>query len=131
MYDAVEIGVEERRLYKFKGHTDSAFATNTINSCELWHRRLAHIHYKSLPIVSKVVTSILEIQIEREGVCKECAQGKNTKNTYPKSDNKEKWILDIIHSDICGTMQTTSLSEYVYYPSFPRSVSKSCNSSHQ
>ena len=29
-----------------------------------------------------------------------------------------KWILDIVHSDICGPMQTTSLSECVYYASF-------------
>ena len=49
---------------------------------------------------------------------KECAQGKNTKNTYPKSDSKAKGILDIIHSDICGLLQTTSLSGYVYYASF-------------
>ena len=48
-----------------------------------------------------------------EGVWKGCAQGKNTKNPYPKSDNKAKGILDIIHSDICGPMQTTSLSVYV------------------
>ena len=51
-------------------------------------------------------------------MCKGCAQGKNTKNLYPNSDNKEKGILDIIHSDVCGPMQTTSLSMYVYYASF-------------
>ena len=116
--DVVEIGVEEGGLYKLKGHTDSTLATNTINPCERWHKRLAHVHYKSLPIVSKVVTGLLEIQIENEGVCKGCAQGKNTKNPFPKSDSKSKWILDIIHSDICGPMQTTSLSGYVYYASF-------------
>ena len=66
----------------------------------------------------KVVTGLPEIQIEHEGVCKGCAQGKNTKNLYPKSDNKAKGILDIIHSDICRPMQTTSLSGYVYYASF-------------
>ena len=59
-----------------------------------------------------------EIQINHEGVCKGCAQGKNTKNPYPNSDNKEKGILDMIHSDICGPMQTTSLRGYVYYASF-------------
>ena len=64
------------------------------------------------------MTGLLEIQIEHEGVCKICAQGKNTKNPYPKSDNKAKGILDIIHSDIGGPMQTTSLSGYVYYASF-------------
>ena len=59
------------------------------------------------------MTGLPEIQIEHEGVCKGCAQGKNTKNPYPKSDNKAKGILDIIHSNICGPMQTTSLSGYV------------------
>ena len=95
--DAIEIGVEEGGLYKLKGHTDSALATSTINPSELWHRRLAHVHYKALPIVSKVVIGLPEIQIEHEGVCKGCAQGNNTKNPYPKSDGKAKGILDIIH----------------------------------
>ena len=49
---------------------------------------------------------------------KECAQRKNTKNPYSKSGSKEKGIFDIIHLDICGPMQTTSLSRYVYYASF-------------
>ena len=112
------IGIEEGGLYKLKGYADSALATSTINPCELWHRRLAHVHYRALPIVSKVVTGLPEIQIKHEGVCKGCPQGKNTKNPYPKSDSKAKGILDIIHSDICRPMQTTSLSGYVYYDSF-------------
>ena len=59
--DAVKIGIEEGQVYKLKGHANSALATSTINPCELWHIRLAHVHYKSLPIVSKVVTSLREI----------------------------------------------------------------------
>ena len=68
--------------------------------------------------MNKVVTGFPEIQINHEGVCKGYAQGKNTKNPYPSSNNKAKGILDIVHSDVCGPMQTTSLSEYVYYASF-------------
>ena len=116
--DVVAIGVEEGGIYKLKGHTDSTLATSTINPCELWHKSIAHVHYKYLPIVSKDVTGLPEIQIEHEGVCKGCAQGKNTKNTFPKSDSKEKGILDIIHSNICEPMQITSLSGYSYYASF-------------
>ena len=43
--DAVDIGVEEGGLYNLKGHTDSTLSTSTINPCELWHKRLAHVHY--------------------------------------------------------------------------------------
>ena len=64
--DTVILGVEERGLYKLKGHTDSSFAASTISPCELWHRRLAHVNYKALRIVSKVVTGLPEIQINHE-----------------------------------------------------------------
>ena len=66
--DAVEIGVEEGGLYKLKGHTNLALETSIINPCELWNRRLSHIHYKSLPILRNFVTSLPKIQIEHEGV---------------------------------------------------------------
>ena len=56
--DAVEIGIEEGGLYKLRGHSDSTLETSTINPCELWHIRLAHVHYRALPIVSKVVTGL-------------------------------------------------------------------------
>ena len=56
------------------------------------------------------------MQTKHEGVCKGCAKGKNTKNKFPSS--KEKGILEIIHSDVCGLMSSSSLSGYAYYVSF-------------
>ena len=73
IHDAVVIGVEEGGLYILKGHVDSALLNSTIIPCELWHIILSHVHYKALPIVSKVVTGFLEIQINHEGVCKGCS----------------------------------------------------------
>ena len=37
---------------------------------------------------------------------------------FPSSDNKAKDILYMVHSDVCGSMTTMSLSGYVYYVSF-------------
>ena len=45
-------------------------------------------------------------------------KGKNTKKTFPSSERKEKGILEIIHSNVCGPMSSISLSGYVYYVSF-------------
>ena len=45
-------------------------------------------------------------------------KGKNTKNTFPSSESKSKGILEIINSDVCGPMSSSSLSGYVYYISF-------------
>ena len=89
-----------------------------VEPSELWHRRLAHVHYRALPIASKAVEGLQEIQAKRDGVCKGCAKGKNTKKTFPSSESKAKGILEIIHSNVCGPMSSSSLSRYVYYVSF-------------
>ena len=41
--------------------------------------------------------------------------GNNTKKTFPSSESKEKRILEIIHSDVCGPMSSSLRSGYVYY----------------
>ena len=51
-------------------------------------------------------------------MCKGCAKGKNTKKTFPSSESNAKGILEIIHSDVCGPMSSSSLSGYAYYVSF-------------
>jgi hypothetical protein len=40
------------------------------------------------------------------------------KHSFPNRDSRAKVVLDIVHSYICGSMSTTSLSGYVYYVSF-------------
>jgi hypothetical protein len=116
--DVVVIGVQERGLYKLKGHSISTLVHSTITPSELWNRIFSHIHYKALPIVRKTVTGFLEIQVNHEGICKGCAQGKNVKKPFPSSDRKAKEALVIIHLDVCGLMSDTFLSRYVYYVSF-------------
>jgi hypothetical protein len=101
---AISIGTEEGGLYKLKGHSNAAFTHSTETPCELWHRILAHINYKALPYVRKVVIDLPEFKVDHEGVCKGCAKGKNIKNPFPKSDSKEEGILELIHSDVCGPM---------------------------
>ena len=76
------------------------------------------MHYRALPLARKVVEGIPEMQSKHEGVCKGCAKGKNTKKTFPSSKSKAKGIFEIIHSNVCGPMSSSSLSGYVYYVSF-------------
>ena len=109
--DAIITGEKEGSLFKLKGQPEQALVHEAIEPSKLWHRRLAHIHYKALPIVSKVVTSLPELQTKHEGVCKGCAQEKSLKKPFPRSDSKVKEILDIVHLDVCGPMSSNSLSE--------------------
>jgi hypothetical protein len=72
--EEIVIGKEECGLYKLKGHSEVDLTHSIENPCELWHRRLAHINYKALPYVRKVVTVLPEFKVDNEGVCSGCAQ---------------------------------------------------------
>ena len=43
---------------------------DSVEPNEIWHRSLAHVHYTTLPLASKVVEGLLEIQKKDDGVCK-------------------------------------------------------------
>ena len=66
----------------------------------------------------KAVSGLPEIQAKNEIICKGYSQGKNAKKTFPMIERKAKGILEIVHSDVCGPMSSSTLSRYVYYVSF-------------
>ena len=77
-----------------KGHLEQALIHDTVEpNYELWHRRLAHVHYRALPLASKAVEGLPENQAKHDGVYKGCAKGKNTKKTFPSTESKAKGIL--------------------------------------
>ena len=118
------VGEQEGCLYKLKGHPEQALINDIVEPNELWHRRLAHVHYRALPIARKAVEGVAEFQAKHDGICKGCAKGKNTKNTFPSNESKAKGILEIIYSDVCGPMSSSSQSGYAYYVSFIDDFSK-------
>jgi hypothetical protein len=90
---------------------------DTITLSELCHRRLSHIHYRSLLALGNMVTGLPEIHVQHDGVFKGCALGKNVKGSFLSSDSRSKG-LDLIHSDVCGPMIVSSLNRYLYYVLF-------------
>ena len=66
----------------------------------------------------KVVTGLPDLKIDHEGTCNGCSRGKNIKNPFSKSETKSKGTLELIHSDVCGSMSSTSLSGDEYYVTF-------------
>ena len=58
------------------------------------------------------------MKIKHEETYKGCAQGKNIKNPFPKSETETKCMLELIHYDVCVPMPSTSLSGYEYYVTF-------------
>jgi transposase InsO family protein len=112
------IGVRENNLYRLTVRPVQALLHDTISLSGLWHRRLAHLHYRALPALGNMVTSLPEMHIEHDGVCRGCALGKNVKRSFLIIDSRSKGILDLIHIDVCGPMTIASLNEYLYYVFF-------------
>ena len=59
--DAVVIGEQEGGLYKLKGQPKQALVHDSVALSELWHRRIAHVHYRKLPLARKFVEGFPEI----------------------------------------------------------------------
>jgi hypothetical protein len=118
MDSARVIGVRENSLYRLTVRPVQVLLHDTINLSELWHRRLAHLHYGALPALGKMVIGLPKIHVEHDGVCRGCALGKNVKGSFSSSGNRSKGILDLIHTDVCGSMSVASLNGYLYYMLF-------------
>jgi hypothetical protein len=100
----MKIGVREGILYSLQGKLVQALLHDSDNLCELWHKRMGHLHYRVLPILREIVTGLLDFSVEQQGVCKGCVLSKNVKAAFPSSKSKSKGILDLIHTDVSGPM---------------------------
>ena len=60
--DAIVIGEQEGGLLKLKGHSEQALVHDTVEPNELWHRSLAHVHYRALPLASKAIEGLPKMQ---------------------------------------------------------------------
>lgn len=87
--DAFSLGFSVDGLYQVGG---SLLASNTSLPSEPWHRRFAHLHYKALPAVRKMVTNMPEFNMNHEGVC-QGAIGKLTRGPFPSSKSQTSDIL--------------------------------------
>jgi hypothetical protein len=112
------IGTHESRLYRLLERNDESLVHDEVNPSEFWHRRYAHLNYRELPFLEKMVEGIPKLQSTHEGICRGCALGKNVKKPFSSSNNRSKEIVDLIHSDVCGRMPVKSLGGSLYYVTF-------------
>jgi hypothetical protein len=115
------IGVRDGKLFRLLFQPLHALAASSDSNrqlCELWHRRMAHLHHGALGGLREVVTGVPQISIEHQDVCRGCALGKFAKASFPSSDTRSAGILDLVHTDVCGPMTRRSLSGCEYYLTF-------------
>jgi hypothetical protein len=52
------IGARDGSLYRLTRQPAQALVHDNDSLCELWHKRMRHLHYKALPMLKTMVTGV-------------------------------------------------------------------------
>ena len=91
---------------------------------ELWHRRMGHIHHGALRFLCETVIGVPEVSTEHDDVCKGCVLGKFVKASFPRSDTRSNFVLDLVQSDVGGLMSIKYIIGYEYFVTFINDFSR-------
>ena len=88
---------------------------------KLWHRRFGHLSKRSLHKLAKdELVSGLDYDISKEiDFCESCVNGKICRSPFPGgSRERAEEPLGLVHSDVCGKLNSPSLGGAEYFVTF-------------
>ena len=91
---------------------------HTIIPCDLWNKRLGHLHFRALPSLKRMVKGLPIFYFVHDVVCRGFSLANHDKNKFPRIHTIYKGILYLLHSDVCGPMSSPSLNGRLYYVLF-------------
>lgn len=126
---ATATAVSDKDLYKVKTSAynavnEQAMIVNQKRCVHYWHRALGH---RDIGCVKKILSSNNENvdECSCDDLCEICIRGKLSRKSFPKNSNQQsKDILDLIHSDVCGPMDTQTPGGKIYFVTFIDDFSK-------
>ena len=90
-------------------------------SLDIWHQRMGHISYAALKSYgpSALTGMDLDSSTSAPTVCRGCAVAKSTRQPFSPSKTKRTTeILQVVHSDLAGPLQTRSIQGSTYIATF-------------
>ena len=115
----VKIQMERNRSFPidFNYGGNQALKAQTSNDSWLWHKRYGHLNFHSLKVLHQKGMAYGLPRIEEHNeVCEGCALGKQHRQPFPKGVAwRAKNILELVHTDVCGPMRTTSHGGNKYF----------------
>lgn len=108
------------KLYKME-ETHKAYTVQVkerLHCIHEWHKILGHRNYDDIRTLEKQ-DLVKDIKIKpciHEDACEICFRAKGTRLPFPKANTTEsKGILELVHADVCGSMdvETPSKNRYV------------------
>nr|GEW11656.1 retrovirus-related Pol polyprotein from transposon TNT 1-94 [Tanacetum cinerariifolium] len=98
-------------------NTICLMAKGTSSQAWLWHRRLSHLNFNTIKLLSKndIVIGLPKLKFVKDHLCSSCELGKAKRksfqtNTTPSSKRR----LQLLHMDLCGLMRVESINGKKY-----------------
>ena len=89
----------------------------------LWHYRLGHINKNKISRLSK--ERIFKVNdCELLLICESCFLEKLTKSSFTEKDDWTSDVLSLVHTDVCGRMNTSARGGYYYIITFTDDLSR-------
>nr|GFB15544.1 hypothetical protein [Tanacetum cinerariifolium] len=88
-------------------------AKATSSQAWLWHRRLSHLNFDTINLLSKndIVVGLPKLKFVKDHLCSSCKLGKaNQKSFHTKLTPSSKRRLQLLHMDLCSPMRVASIN---------------------
>ena len=90
---------------------------DNIHNLYLWHCKLGHINKNRINrLVKEGILS--DIDCESISICESSLLNKMTRLPFTEKGERAKDILGLIHTDVCGPMNTTVMGGFSYFIMF-------------
>ena len=113
----VSEGYEEHGVYKLQDSRAMAHYLPASSISDLWHARYGHLNFDYLRHTFRQlsVKGMPDIEVQKR-TCSSCLQGKQHREPFPKkASRRATQQLELVHMDLCGPMQNTSLGGSEYF----------------
>ena len=107
-------------MYKLNTVTGNAYAVISESKSDLttWHKRMGHLNMADVKRLELCADGIAISNKEIDTVCIPCCEAKQTRLPFPNSGSRANALLEIIHTDLCGPMETLSAGRGKYFITF-------------
>jgi len=103
---------KDKNLYIFnvKVCKDMAHIANSLEeSAMLWHERFGHLNMASLNELDAMVDGMKLKEVSLHHIYEGCIKDKHQRTSFPKEGaTRASQLLEIVQTDVCGPMKTTS-----------------------
>nr|GEX40065.1 hypothetical protein [Tanacetum cinerariifolium] len=92
-------------------------AKATSSQAWLWHRRLSHLNFDTINLLSKndIVIGLPKLKFVKDHLCSSCELRKAKRNSFQsKTTPSSERRLQLLHTDLCGPMRVASINGKKY-----------------